>query len=318
MQAKTPTHLLNLRVKAMLGIPRAPKTARPGVLGKFSDPHPEESAVTMECLGPQCAEMLLAWLKSRMSEDPGLSEAARSPRQKELWLSAPYQEDAPAIRTEAELSGAIEHLEFAVFRRYQNQLTRAERARLDNTIQNALFKIERYLDRLSPEVRVSVEVPVQALRDAVIQGRETAERLRGQARRAELKLSQLSSLTPEGFEEFIAEVFESLAYDVERVGGTGDEGADLRVRRGGLLGVVQCKYHSRGVVGSPELQKFLGTIHHTKSHKGFFVTTRTFSLAAERFAADHPIELIDGPRLVELVHEAMGPGAKKEPEPAWF
>ena len=105
---------------------------------------------------------------------------------------------------------------------------------------------------------------------------------------------------------------------MEHVGGTGDNGVDLRVQRGGLLGIVQCKYFSRGVIGSPELQKFLGTIHHTKSHKGFFVTTRTFTLAADKFAAEHPIELIDGPRLVELVQEAMGPGAKREPEPAWF
>jgi restriction system protein len=28
--------------------------------------------------------------------------------------------------------------------------------------------------------------------------------------------------------------------------------------------------------------------------------------------------LIDGPRLVELVQEALGPGARREPEPTWF
>ena len=39
---------------------------------------------------------------------------------------------------------------------------------------------------------------------------------------------------------------------------------------------------------------------------------------AEKFVAEHPIELIDGPRLVELVREAVGPGADREPEPAWF
>ncbi len=66
------------------------------------------------------------------------------------------------------------------------------------------------------------------------------------------------------------------------------------------------------VVGSPVLQKFLGTIHHTRSHKGFFVTTSTFSLAAEKFAAEHPIELIDGPRLVELVSNALDPKARRE------
>ncbi len=128
-------------------------------------------------------------------------------------------------------------------------------------------------------------------------------------------MAQLDTLTPEGFEEFVAELFDALGFQVEVVGGSGDEGADLLVARGGLRGVVQCKYSKgRGVIGSPELQKFLGTIHHTRSHKGFFVTTRAFSLAAERFAADHPIELVDGSRLVELVHEALGPSARKPHE----
>lgn len=277
----------------------------------------------MECLGPRCASMLLEWLQAQRSvasesAKVGVPTQAGSGRQGLLWGSVAYQDDAPAIRSEAELAGAIEHLQYAVFRRYQNQLTKAERARLDNTIQNTLFKIDRYAERLPEAERARVEDECRGLRDQVRDGRELADRLRQQGRRAELKLSQLASLTPEGFEEFVGEIFEALGFEVEHVGGTGDQGVDLRVGRGGLIGIVQCKYFSRGVVGSPELQKFLGTIHHTKSHKGFFVTTRTFSLAADKFASEHPIELIDGPRLVELVQEAMGPGARKEPEPAWF
>lgn len=273
----------------------------------------------MECLGPRCAAMLLDWLKTqRDGGEAGPSAPAPAGRQGMLWSSVPYREDAPSIGSDAELAGAIEHLQYAVFRRYQNALTKAERLRLDNTIQNALFKVDRYAERLDEAERSRVEAEVLGIRDRVRDGSERADRLRQQGRRAELKLSQLASLTPEGFEEFVGEVFEALGFEVEHVGGTGDQGVDLRVRRGGLLGIVQCKYFSRGVVGSPELQKFLGTIHHTRSHKGFFVTTRTFTLAADKFAADHPIELIDGPRLVELVQEAMGPGARKEPEPAWF
>jgi restriction system protein len=283
----------------------------------------ERNESAMECLGPRCAAMLLDWLKTQREAPAEPTRSAQaapvsSGRQGILWASLPYQEDAPAIRSEAELAGAIEHLEYAVFRRYQNQLTKAERARLDNTIENALFKIDRYADRLDDADRARLETNCRSLRDQVRDGRERADKLRQQGRRAELKLSQLASLTPEGFEEFVGEVFEALGFEVEHVGGTGDEGVDIKVRRGGLNGIVQCKYHSRGVVGSPELQKFLGSIHHTKSHKGFFVTTRTFSLAADKFAAEHPIELIDGPRLVELVQEAMGPGARKEAEPTWF
>jgi restriction system protein len=239
-------------------------------------------------------------------------------RQGMLFRAAPYSEDAPLIASSAELEGALFHLEYAVFRRFQNQLTRAERTRLDNTIENTLFKIDRFLDRTDPAEGQHALPKVQALRQEIREGREKAERLRSQARRAELKLAQLASLSPETFEEFVAELFEALGYDVEQTGGTGDLGADLRLRRKDSLAIVQCKYHKQGVVGSPELQRFLGTIHHTKSHKGFFVTTSTFSLAAEKFVADHPIELVDGPRLIELVQEALGPGARRESEPAWF
>ena len=275
----------------------------------------------MECPDAQgCAERLLDWIKGRLAGEAAATPAATrlAAEQGSLWRSAPYQEEAPAIRTAAELEGALEHLEYAIFRRYNNQLTRAERARLDNTIDNALFKAERYLARLDEPARGPVAARCLALRDAVRDGRIRAERLRSQARRAELKLAQLDALDGEAFEAFVAEVFEALGYDVEPVGGSGDEGADLIVTRGGLRGVVQCKYHKKAVVGSPLLQKFLGTVHHTRSHKGFFVTTSTFTLAAEKFVAEHPIELIDGPRLVELVREALGPGARRDPEPTWF
>ena len=275
----------------------------------------------MECLGPQCASMLLEWLRARAGESAtGLPEATSGTelRQGLLWTAAPYNEDAPVLTTTAEFAGAVEHLRYAVFRRFQNQLTRAERTRLDNSIENCLFKVDRYLERTDPAGREQGAAEVAVLRQALREGREKTERLRIQARRAELKLAQLTSLSPESFEEFVAELFEALGYDVEQTGGTGDEGADLRLRRNDLLAVVQCKYNRRGVVGSPELQRFLGTIHHTKSHKGFFVTTSTFSLAAEKFVADHPIELVDGTRLVELVQQAIGPGARRDPEPAWF
>jgi len=286
----------------------------------------------MECLGPQCAEMLLEWLSARASGQSAggpPAGAGAGATQGLLWTTAPYQEDAPAIATPRELAGALEHLQYAVFRRYQNQLTRSERARLDNSIDNALFKIDRYLLRLGPsgsasqerevQQREAQEREVQELRAAIRDGRERVERQYRQARRADLKLAQLASLTAESFEEFVAEIFEALGYDVEQVGGAGDEGADLRLRKpNGMLAVVQCKYHKRGVVGSPVLQKFLGTIHHTLSHKGFFVTTSTFSLAAEKFAAEHPIELVDGPRLVELVNQALGPKGRRDTEPNWF
>lgn len=273
----------------------------------------------MQCMGPQCASLVLEWLKAQAALMPG--DVVGGPvklAQGSLFTALPYQEEAPWILSSPEMAGAIEHLRYAVFRRFHNQLTRAERTRLDNTIENCLFKIDRYLERAGAEEVTHFKPEVSELRAAVREGREQVERRYLQARRAESKLAQLSALDPEAFEEFVAELFEALGYDVEVVGGSGDEGADLLLRRrDGLVAVVQCKFH-KGVVGSPLIQKFLGTVHHTKSHKGFFVTTSTFSLAAEKFAAENPIELIDGARLVEFVREAMGPGRRPGGEPVWF
>jgi restriction system protein len=263
--------------------------------------------------------MVLDWLKNQSAAQSGSASSPPAPSQALLWNIAPYQEEAPAIATALELAGAIEHLHYAVFRRYHNQLTRAERSRLDNSIDNALFKIERYLARAPTTGDERSVQEVAGLRASIRDGREQLERRIRQARRADLKLAQLSALTPESFEEFVGELFEMLGFGVEHVGGSGDLGADLRVsRQDGLLAVVQCKYHKQSVVGSPELQKFLGTIHHTRSHKGFFVTTSTFSLSAEKFAASNPIELWDGPRLVELIEDALGGSTRRDQEPAWF
>jgi restriction system protein len=273
----------------------------------------------MDCLGPECAAMVLDWLKSRTATDANPAPLPGEPRQGLLWKSAPYQEEAPAITSIPELAGAIEHLQYAVFRRYNNQLTRAERSRLENTIDNALFKVDRFLLHAPSDSVGPFEDEVRELRVTILAARDLVEKRIQQARRADLKLAQLSCLSGESFEEFVAELFEMLDFEVEKVGGSGDQGADLRLkRRDGLVAVAQCKYHKQGLVGSPELQKFLGTIHHTRSQKGFFVTTSTFTLSAEKFAADNPIELLDGPRLVELVHQAMGPKPKRETEPLLF
>jgi restriction system protein len=274
----------------------------------------------MECLGERCLALILEWLKEHLTESSEEAQLlAGVASQRTFWVAAPYNEESPSIGTSAELLGALEHLEYAVFRRYQNQLTRAERLRIDNTIKNASFKVERYLARCDGTESAESKARFQAICAEVREARERIERLQQAAKRADLKLAQLDALNPEQFEEFVAELFEALGYEVECTGGSGDEGADLRLMNAsGLRAVVQCKFQTQGVIGSPALQKFLGTIHHTKSHKGFFVTTRTFSLAAERFSAAHPIELCDGPRLVELVHEALGPAAKAPRAPVLF
>ncbi|MHC5544365.1 restriction endonuclease, partial [Singulisphaera rosea] len=107
--------------------------------------------------------MLLDWLKERASGLPTTVPPQGSAKQGILWTSAAYQDEAPAIRSVGEFAGALEHLHYAVFRRYQNQLTRAERARLDNTIRNVLYKIERYVERLEGVEQAEAERELHAV-----------------------------------------------------------------------------------------------------------------------------------------------------------
>ena len=302
------------------------------------------------CMGPQCAALILDWLRRHASEtttDPNRTALTPSPATwgdhpststrsvgvgppddspsnggRQTWLFSPrgYREEAAILADADELDAAFDHLDYAVFRRFTNTLTRAERIRLDNSIDNALFKIERFLTKRAPNDPRSDPVweRFEAIRTEVIHRRNEVERLRIQARRAEEKLAKLANLTPEAFEEFVAEVFECLGFQARAVGGADDQGVDLVLERQGLKAIVQCKYRGKGVVGSPDVQKLLGAVHRTGSHKGYFVTTSTFTLAAERLVVDQPLELIDGPRLTELIRQALGPGATREPDPPWF
>ena len=149
--------------------------------------------------------------------------------------------------------------------------------------------------------------------------REETEKRIQQGRRAELKLQQLSSLTGESFEEFVAELFEMLDFEVEKVGGSGDNGVDLRLTAAtDCLQSFSASITSKAWSARPSFRGSWERFTTPSSQQGFFVTTSTFTLSAEKFAAENPIELLDGPRLVELVNRAMGPKPKHGDEPLLF
>ena len=93
---------------------------------------------------------------------------------------------------------------------------------------------------------------------------------------------------------------------VIHTGGSGDLCADLNCAtpRGELV-VVQCKrYGEKKLVGSPEIQQFLGmmTIHHRAQH-GIYLTTSGYTRHALALAHHHApaLELIDGYQLTHLM-----------------
>jgi restriction system protein len=118
-------------------------------------------------------------------------------------------------------------------------------------------------------------------------------------------LQKIRSLTPGQFEEFIADLFLRLGYSAETVGGSGDGGIDVVATKDGIKHYIQCKKFITQQVSVGAVRDFYGAITDRLSDgKAFFITTNIFTLDAEKFAEDKPIELVDGKKLMEYVRMA--------------
>ncbi len=112
----------------------------------------------------------------------------------------------------------------------------------------------------------------------------------------------MRELKPWEFERYIAELFTRLGYKTIVTGGGYDRGVDVVAEKDDLKHYIQCKKYIISVVGVNELRDFYGAIaDHLAQAKGYFITTNKFTLEAEKFAEDKPIELIDGYKLIKYI-----------------
>ncbi len=147
-------------------------------------------------------------------------------------------------------------------------------------------------DKSSPEERI--DDAIEELRDSV----------------ARDLLEIIGRAAPESFEKLVLELLHKMGYgtsraDLQRVGGSGDEGIDgiISLDRLGLEKVyIQAKRWKKPV-GSPEIQGFMGALQLQGAAKGVFVTTSAFTKDAKQAAAKArgSIVLVDGDRLSGLM-----------------
>jgi len=118
-------------------------------------------------------------------------------------------------------------------------------------------------------------------------------------------LNRLRGMQPNEFEEYIAKMFTGLGFQTRLVGGSGDGGIDIEMTKNGRRHLVQCKKFITRKVNPHDVRDFYGAMgdRHIDG-KGFIVTTNIFTLEAERFAEDKPIELIYGARLIQFIRES--------------
>jgi hypothetical protein len=100
------------------------------------------------------------------------------------------------------------------------------------------------------------------------------------------------NLSGRDFESEMARLYKLAGYSVETTAVTGDEGADLLLRKDGELIVVQCKRQDKPV-GPHIVRDLYGTMHHFGAARAFLDATGGFTEGVRQYARGKPIELHD-------------------------
>lgn len=199
----------------------------------------------------------------------------------------------------------VQRLKELVFSRFHNVLTPKEQTSLDNQIVNLEFSIREYLQTATEKQKDILSSDFEKALDTYHQEIATIKEQENRKKTMEQKVEQLYQLTPREFEEWTESLFKSLGFqNVVLTPQSGDKGLDLIAEKDGNKIAVQCKKF-KGVVGSPVIQAFAGALQTAEIDKGYFITTGSYSVDAEKMAQDLPIELYDKNTLGDLIELAM-------------
>ncbi|MDQ2808926.1 MAG: restriction endonuclease, partial [Chloroflexota bacterium] len=120
-------------------------------------------------------------------------------------------------------------------------------------------------------------------------------------------LAQLKALTPAQFEEFSRLLLLAVGYqDVQRVGGSGDQGVDLWMRDAvGNLCVVQCKRYA-GSVSPAVVRELYGVMARTGAREAYLITTGRVSHEAQAWIGDKHLHVWPADRLIRYAEQHLG------------
>jgi restriction system protein len=129
-------------------------------------------------------------------------------------------------------------------------------------------------------------------------------------------LDSIRAMSWRQFEMLCGEAYRRKGFAVEENGlGGADGGIDLMLRRGGETWIVQCKRWKTFKVGVKEVRELYGILAAERADRGIFITCGQYTQDALAFAADKPLDLVDGPTLLELVREVQTHPISAAPRP---
>jgi restriction system protein len=102
------------------------------------------------------------------------------------------------------------------------------------------------------------------------------------------------------FEQYLAVLFRTLGYHVERTGKAGDYGADLVISRDGVRTIVQAKRYTKNV-GVKAVQEAVTAKAMYRCSDAMVVTNSYFTKQAQVLARSNAVALWDRERLIAAI-----------------
>ena len=104
------------------------------------------------------------------------------------------------------------------------------------------------------------------------------------------------------FEYFLKKLFNKMGYNVENTKLSGDQGADLVVKKFSEKIVIQAKRFN-DKVSNKAIQEVVASIRHYRADRGMVVTNSEFTASAIQLAKSNRIELIDRDKLQNFIEK---------------
>jgi len=104
------------------------------------------------------------------------------------------------------------------------------------------------------------------------------------------------------FKKLVAEAYRQAGYIIlENNVFAEDPSIDLVMRKGANLYLVQCRYWQNRKLGRREVKNLFALLHDKQASGAFLLTTGIFTNEARHYAANRPVNLVDGIELVKLL-----------------
>lgn len=103
------------------------------------------------------------------------------------------------------------------------------------------------------------------------------------------------------FELFLEKLFKFLGYNAIHNGKSGDQGADLILRKNNYVYAVQAKYYT-GKLSNKPIQEVVGSLKYYNANQGVVVTNSEFTKGAQELAKANKVILINGKALKDLIN----------------